>query len=156
MHIAVCYEKRPLGDSPMNEPIIVVDGDKRSCRDMCNLLEGHQYCGIRCHALANIQGLIEQNSCRALILDLDTVPVDNRRVRNLKKANPGLCVLAVSGRIFHPELKEAIASYIYACLCKPVDPDELIYLVKSIFCNATNSEENPVEKGTEDFSFTAQ
>ncbi len=29
-------------------------------------------------------------------------------------------------------------TYIYACLCKPIDPDELIYWVKSIFCNADN------------------
>ncbi len=140
----------------MKESIIVVDGDKKSCRAMCKLLEAHQYCGIPCHALADVQGLIEQNSCRALILDLDTVPVDNLSFRDLKKANPGLCVLAVSGRLFHPELKEAITSYIYACLCKPVDPDELFYWVKSIFCNATNSEESRVEKGMEDPSLTAQ
>ncbi len=140
----------------MKEPIIVVDGDKRSCRSMCKLLEAHQYCGIPCHAWANVQDLIEQHFCRAVILDLDTVPVDNRSFRDLKKANPGLSVLAVSGRLFHPELKEAITSYIYACLCKPVDPDELVYWVKSIFCDATNSRENPVENGMEDPSFTAQ
>ncbi len=140
----------------MKQPIIVVDGDKRSCRAMCKLLKAHQYCGIPCHTLADVQGLIEQNSCRALILDLDTVPVDNRRFRDLKKTNLALHILAVSGRLFHPELKEAIGSYIYACLCKPVDPDELVYWVKSIFCDATNSQENPVEKGMEDPSFTAQ
>ena len=127
----------------MKGPIIVVDGDKRACRAMCKLLEAHQYCGIPCHALANVQGLIEHNSCRALILDLDTVPVENRHFRDLKKVNPGLYVLAVSDRLFHPELKEALATYIYACLCKPVDPDELIYLVKSIFCTETTSEDVP-------------
>jgi len=51
--------------------------------------------------------------------------------------------MAVSGRPFHPELKEALATYICACLCKPVDLDEPIYLVKSIFCTATTSEDGP-------------
>ena len=120
---------------------MVVDADKRTCRAMCKLLEAHQYCSIPCHALANVQGLIEHNSCRAIILDLDTVPVDNRRFRDLKKTNPGLHVVAVSGRPFHPELKEALATHIYACLGKPIDPDELIYWLKSIFCNSSSSEE---------------
>ena len=135
----------------MKEPIIVVDGDKKSCSAMCNLLEAHQYCGIPCYALANVQGLIEHNSCRALILDLDTVPVDNRSFRDLKKTNPGLYIVAVSSRQFHPELKEALATYIYACLCKPVDPDELIYLVKSIFCTETTSEDGPAHNEWNDF-----
>ena len=127
----------------MKESIMVVDADKRACRAMCKMLEAHQYCSIPCHALANVQGLIEHNSCRALILDLDTVPVDNRGFRDLKKTNPGLYVVAVSGRPFHPELKEALATHIYACLSKPVDPDELIYWLKSIFCTETTSEEGP-------------
>lgn len=130
----------------MNEVIMVVDADKRTCRSMCNLLEAHKYCGIPCHALANVQCLIEHNSCQALIMDLDTVIVENRHFRDLKKTNPDLCIVAVSGRPFHPELREALATYIYACLSKPVDPDELIYWLKSIFCDPTRSEDNPVRE----------
>jgi DNA-binding NtrC family response regulator len=127
----------------MNDPIIVVDADKRTRRALCKLLEVHGYSVMHTHSLAGLPSLIQESSCRAVILDLDTVPVDNRHFRDLKKTNPGLYVLAVSDRPFHPELKEAIASYIYACLCKPVDSDELIYWLKSIFCTETTSEDGP-------------
>jgi len=140
----------------MKEPIIVIDGDKKSCRALCELLETHGYPAIQSHSLDGLPGLVQESSRRAVILDLDTVPVENRRFRDLKRKCPGLFIIAVSGRPFHPELKEAMTTHIYACLCKPVDPDDLIYLVKSIFSNATNSEENHVEKGIEGPSFTAK
>lgn len=122
-----------MGDTPMGDSIMVVDADRRTCRSMCNLLEAHRYLGIPSHSLANLERLIEKNSCRAMIVDLDTVPVNNRRLRDLKKTYPDLYVLAISGRSFHPELKEAMVDHIYACLSKPVDVDELGYWLKSIF-----------------------
>jgi DNA-binding NtrC family response regulator len=140
----------------MKEPIIVIDRDKRSCRELCELLEAHGYPVIQGDSLDGLPGLIQKSSCCALILDLDTVPVKNRHFRDLKSKFTGLFIIAVSGRSFHPELKEAMTTHIYACLCKPVDPDDLIYLVKSIFCNATNSEKNHVEKGIEGPSFRAK
>jgi DNA-binding NtrC family response regulator len=130
----------------MKLPIIVIDADKSTCRSMCTLLEANQYLGIPSHSLARVENLIEKNSCRTVILDLDTVPVENRHLRELKRSYPDLYFLAVSGRKFHPELKEAISSYIYACLSKPIDPDELIYWVKSIFRVAANSADNRLEK----------
>jgi hypothetical protein len=33
---------------------------------------------------------------------------------------------------FHPELKDAICYHIYACINRPIDPDELFYWLKSI------------------------
>lgn len=134
----------------------MIDADKGSRRELCNLLEAQDYQVIPSHSLAGLPGLIQGSSCRAVILDLDSVPVNNRHLRDLKKTYPDLYVVAVSCRSFHPELKEAMEAYIYACLCKPVDPDELFYWVKSIFCNATNSEGNPEEKGMNDPSFTAR
>jgi CheY-like chemotaxis protein len=67
-----------------------------------------------------------------LILDLDSLPVDNRFIRDLRKQNPDVPIIALSSRTFHPELQEALSLYISACLAKPVNPDELIYWVKSI------------------------
>jgi len=140
----------------MKGPIIVIDADKRTRRSMCNLLEAHHYLGIPSHSLTSIDSLIEENSCRAVILDLDTVSADNHHFRDLKKKYPGLYILAVSDRLLHPELKQAMTTYIYACLLKPLDPDDLIYLVKSIFHDATNSEEDPPEKEMDDASFTVR
>jgi hypothetical protein len=48
---------------------------------------------------------IRETGRRAVILDLDTLPVDNRLFRTLRKTNPGVCIIALSNRPFHPELK---------------------------------------------------
>jgi len=140
----------------MNDPIIVIDAERTHCGAICKMLEAHGYRGIQAQSLVDITNLIQESDSRVVIWNLDTVPVENRQFRNLKKKHPGLCILAVSERLFHPELKEAMTTSIYACLCKPVDPDDLIYLVKSIFCNATNPRKNPVEKGMVGRSFTTK
>jgi hypothetical protein len=41
-------------------------------------------------------------------------------------------ILCLSSARFHPELKESFLSHIYACLTKPIDPDELRYWLRSI------------------------
>ncbi len=127
----------------MKDPVIVIDADKQTSSSMCDLLKAHQYDGVPSQSLASLEHLVESNHCHAVILDLDTVPVDNRYFRDLKRKCPDLFIIAVSGRPIHPELKESLAAHIYACVCKPVDPDELTYLVKSIFCNVTTSEVSP-------------
>ena len=51
---------------------------------------------------------------------------------DIKKMDTSLQIIAISSKSFHPELEEAIRDYVYACLRQPVDPDELIYWIKSI------------------------
>jgi DNA-binding NtrC family response regulator len=135
----------------MKGSIIVIDADETTSDALCNLLEAQNYNVRLSHSLAGLSGLIQESSCRAVILDLDTVHVENRHLRDLKRNHPDLYLVAVSGRLFHPELKEAIASHIYACLSKPIDPDELLYWVKSIFCTAATSEDGPRPNGAEGF-----
>jgi len=67
-----------------------------------------------------------------VLLDTDTVPVDNAFFRVLKKRYPHIHILLVSRLSYHPGLEEAMASHIYACLAKPLDPEELLYWLKSI------------------------
>jgi hypothetical protein len=66
-------------------------------------------------------------------LDIDTVPVNNRTIRDLALKNPSVRFLCTSKDRFHPELKDAICYHIYACLNKPIDPDELLFWLKSIY-----------------------
>lgn len=131
----------------MKELIIVFDADKEQAADMCALLHEQNYCASQSESLAHLEELVRENACRAVIVDLDTVPVDNRTLRNLTRSYPGLRVVAVSGRRLHPELKEALSSHIYACLCKPVDPDELIYWIKSVFSDATTADDPSGQEG---------
>ena len=102
---------------------------------MCVILEERHYRGIPTYSMKNLRGAIRESACRGVILDLDTVPVDNRVLRELRRQNPGIGIVGLSERRFHPELEEAIRSHIYACLGKPPDPDELVYWLRSIYEN---------------------
>ncbi len=68
----------------------------------------------------------------AVIIDLDSVAVDNRGIRELALQRPAIPFLCVSKERFHPELKDSIRDHIYACLTKPIDPAELCYWLQCI------------------------
>ena len=68
----------------------------------------------------------------AVLLDVDSVQVENRTIRDLVLKHPGIPFLCTSRDRFHPELKDAICYHIFACINKPVDPDELLYWLRCI------------------------
>ena len=136
------------GVSSMKQPIIVVDADKKQAAALCAMLEEQDYRAVRSESLMNLDRPIIANSSRVVIVDLDTIPVDNRGLRHLKTAHPSLRVLAVSARRFHPELQEAMSSHIYACIRKPIDPDEVAYLLRSIFCEESQTDDYQSAKET--------
>ena len=68
----------------------------------------------------------------AVIMDLDSVALDNRSIRDLASRFPVIPLLCISKERIHPELMDSIRDHIYACLTKPIDPDELNYWLKSI------------------------
>ena len=123
----------------MSEWILVVGSDKRSCFELIDVLRARNYQAVCSFTLADIEVVLQAAGCRVIIFDLDSVPLDNRMLKQLKRRHTDLDILVLSERSFHPELKDAMANYIYASLNKPVDPDELIYLVKGIFCPSTSS-----------------
>jgi DNA-binding NtrC family response regulator len=116
----------------MQGPIVVVDGDEAQCRNLCDVLERDHYPTTALHSLLNLEREIGDAGRRVVILDLDTLPVNNRLFRTLRRTNPGVCIIGTSSRSFHPELEEAMSKYIYACLTKPVDDEELIFWIKSL------------------------
>jgi DNA-binding NtrC family response regulator len=115
----------------LEELIVVVDADEGRCEALRTLLERNSYTSIGLRSLMNLEKTVRQPACRAVILDLDSLPISNRDIRDLTKQNPGLIILVLSERTFHPELKEAMSHYIHACLTKPVDPEELFYWLKA-------------------------
>ena len=119
--------------SRMKKGIVVVDSDQDQCRRLCTMLEKNQYSTISIHSLQHLEPKLKQSICLAVILDIDTIPVDNRTVRELALQFPNVYFFCLSEQPFHPELKDAICYHIYACLNKPVDPDELLYWIKCIY-----------------------
>jgi DNA-binding NtrC family response regulator len=115
----------------MEKGIVVLDSNENHCLNLCSMLNEQNYRATPIHSLNNLLEIIDENSYRVLILDLDTISVDNILFRKLKKTQPSLCIVGLSSRQFHPELEEALTSHIYACLKKPVDEEELVFCVKS-------------------------
>ena len=117
----------------MKRCIAVLDADQKECHRLCNLLEKNQYPTIPMHSIQYLESNLKQSNCLAVILDIDTISVDNRTIRDLTIRFPGVYFFCLSERPFHPELHDAISYHIYACLTKPVDPDELSFWIKSIY-----------------------
>jgi DNA-binding NtrC family response regulator len=113
--------------------IVVLDADEEQCKQLCSLLGEYHYQAIPMYTLPDLKTHVQNSACRVVILDLDTLPVDKGFFRQLKKIEPSLCIMGLSSRSFHPGLEEAMSHHIYACLRKPVDQEELVFWIKSLF-----------------------
>jgi DNA-binding NtrC family response regulator len=127
---------------PMKKRIAVLDADLKECRRLCSLLEKSQYPTIPMHSIQYLEANLKQINCLAVFLDIDTISVDNRTIRDLTTRFPGVYFFCLSERPFHPELHDAICYHIYACINKPLDPDELFYWLRSIDENDSDSKDS--------------
>jgi len=113
--------------------IVVINNDQSQCVALCELLAGQGYQTVPAGSLSDLNLSLQKKDCLVVIVDLDTVSLDNRTIRELTQQNPGVYFLCLSSKRFHPELKDAICYHIYACINKPVDPEELLFWIKSIY-----------------------
>lgn len=123
----------------MQKSILVLDADKDQSRGLCELLRKGQLKATPIFSIHNLETNIEDSGCQAIFWDIDTVAADNQTVRDLTLKFPRVYFFCLSKHPFHPELKDAICYHIYACLNRPIDPDELFYWLRSIEDNEANS-----------------
>jgi hypothetical protein len=83
----------------------------------------------------------------AAILDIDSVPLENRTIRALTLSHTATCFLCASKKRLHPDLQDVISNHLFACLRKPVDPEELHYFLNCIRDSETESRGPPVRSG---------
>lgn len=117
----------------MEKGIVVLDANKKQCQEICSFLDELDYRATPMHSVKDLSEFIKKGHCGLLILDFDTIEVDKGIFRKLKRTKPSLCIVGLSSRSFHPELEEAMSNYIYACLSKPLDEEELLFWIKSLF-----------------------
>ena len=123
----------------MKKKIVVLDANLNSRGELSDILNSKDYPYTHANALSSLEEFLISDQYVAVVVDIDSVPVDNRTIRQLALKYPGVRFLCTSKDRFHPELKDAICYHIYACLNKPVDSDELLYWIKSIY----EEEDNP-------------
>ncbi len=115
----------------MKQTILILGTDKDQFNQIADLLGKNGYQTEIKNNFSLPAGKLQDNTIAAVIIDIDDTPQDNRVFRRFKQDNPNIVLLAVSSRPFHPELKESMEKYIFACTSKPVDPDEILFLLKS-------------------------
>jgi len=123
----------------VQKTILVIDANKKRCREFCELLQNSDYVATPLYSIDDLAENIKKSGCRAIFWDVDTVPADNRSVRELTIKFPGVYFFCLSSKRFHPELKDAICYHIYACLNRPIDQDELFYWLRSIEENESDA-----------------
>ncbi len=111
----------------------MLDANQTQSQKICKMLKAQSYKTAPLVSLADFNDYAEKNACPAVILNLDNIKVTNKILRQLKAKNPLTTIIAISERQFHPELEESMRDYISVCLSEPVDPDELIYWLKTVF-----------------------
>lgn len=119
------------GNPTVDMEIAIVDSSEVFKRSIKEALVEKQY-HVTCLSAAGLENHLSQKDCRIVILDLDSVPTDTLFFRHLKRSHPGLKIIVVSRQTYHPDLEEAMSRHIFASINKPVDPDEIVFLLKNI------------------------
>ena len=116
----------------MKHEVAVLVSPESQSQVLRSILSQGSYSPLRLESIDDVPQYMQGRESGVLILDLDTEPVTNAALRELKKKHP-LTIIALSGEHLHPDLEESLRHHIYACLGKPADPDELLYILKSVF-----------------------
>ena len=123
----------------MKKEVVVLDPNANQCQSLCNLLSDYHFTTVQMSTWGDLEPYLHASDCRAVILNLDNIGVTNKTLRDLKRNKPLTSIIALSERQFHPELEEAFREYISVCLKQPLDSDDLVYWLRSIFENNEGS-----------------
>lgn len=123
--------------------VLVLAARADDAQAICLIVANGPYRAKACSSLTDLETVLSSDPCLAVILDFDSIPLDNRTIRNLTLAFPSIHFLGASEARFHPDLKDAIAYHLFACLNKPIDPDELHYFLKCILDEGVESRGPP-------------
>ncbi len=130
------------GATEMKQNIILISTDKIESEKLTAFLTENHYLLHIMWSIEDLAQFFSASSGNCVILDLDSVSVDNRTIRELTLQYPQVYFLCMSEDRFHPELKDAICYHIYACLTKPLNYDELLYWLKCIDDNDNDGIKN--------------
>lgn len=131
----------------MEKEIIFVTEDQNQADQMCQILQDHHFAPRHLQSFQIIGGPSKTKTTTAILIDLDSIAISNIDIRNLKRAHPDIPLLAISRKPFHPDLQESMQLHIFACVSKPIDPDELIFLLNIALENGASEIDQITGKG---------
>lgn len=115
-----------------NNSVAVVSADAQEIDNLCSMLSEDRFASTVYRRLEDLMEGLNPTDCLAVIINVDTVGLTNRNVRNLADRFPEVSIFCTSTARFHPELQDAMTRHIRACLAKPVEPDELRFWLRSM------------------------
>ncbi len=112
--------------------ILFGSGDPAEAATVSDIIRGLG-CAFQCEpSVAELETRLQGAAFDAVIMDIDSLAVENRHLRRLSSAHPRTPILCISSKRLHPEIGESIRNHVFACLTKPVDREELGYWLKCI------------------------
>ena len=88
----------------MVKRILVLDKNQEQCRDLCELLGESHYPATPLHSIRNLQDHLEEKKYLAVMVDIDTVPVDNRTIKDLTLKFPEVYLFFIQ-KVVSPRIK---------------------------------------------------
>ncbi len=112
--------------------VTVLSSDRKANKELSRLLEKNGYKAYMVYSASKLEKGLKKHEPIAVLIDIDAIPITKSFVKQLFIGFSGIKVLSLSEKKFHPDLQDIISHYIYACLSKPIDSEELVFLLKSI------------------------
>ena len=116
----------------MKHEVAVLVSQESQSQALRSILTQGPYTPCEIGSMGEVSKYMSGRDKGVLIIDLDSEQITNTALRELKKKHP-ITIIALSGEQLHPKLEESLRHHIFACLGKPADPDELLYMLRSVF-----------------------
>jgi DNA-binding NtrC family response regulator len=131
--------------------VLLASADTSENSSLSELVRPHGWSPQVAVSIAELENRLRGDDFHAVILDIDSLAADNRTISRLAAASPRVAFLCISRERLHPQLQESIRKHVFACLTKPIDPEELGYWLKCIredsrYQVTENRSENPNPK----------
>jgi DNA-binding NtrC family response regulator len=116
----------------MKFEVAVLTSQRLLSQALHSILDQGPYVFYELDSMDDVARYMQGREKGLLIIDLDTEQVNNAVLREVKKKHP-ITIIGISSEKFHPGLEEAFKHHIFACLTNPLDSQELLYMLDSVF-----------------------
>lgn len=123
----------------MKNRVLIACRNQSEWQDLEEKLKERKFFVDQAKSFVTIKKNLQERQYLALIIDIDSITIDNITIRQLTLDFPGVPLFCISLDKFHPELKDAICYHIYACIKKPMDYEELHFWLQSIQTDTAES-----------------
>jgi DNA-binding NtrC family response regulator len=116
-------------------PVLIVDDDRESQREIASLLRAKGYEALRAGSLEEALVLLESSHPVAAVLDLPLEHLEPRDVVvAIKRLSPAVTLILSSGtpRLLEEATTELPAGFVHATLEKPFAPEQLLELLDDV------------------------